>query len=606
MCGIAGIMMRHGVVEQSWLAHMASQLGHRGPDGSGYYLEGPVGLVHTRLSIIDLEGGQQPLRAQEGKVALVANGEIYNYPELRALQLEKGAHFSSHSDCEHILHGYLQDPSGYVEALHGMFAFALYDSRVGRLWLARDRLGIKPLFFAELPDRIIFASEVKALLPMLQHSPEVNATALSQFLHNRSSTGDALLFKGIRRVAPGEIIGFDRDLNATSRTYWTPRSITPQAISLEEGLEAFDVLFENVMREHMRSDVPYGLFLSGGNDSAILLAMLSRLQDQPVRSFSVGYEDAGMKDELEGAARMAKMFESRHTELRLGRDELFRRIPHMVWCADELMRDPASLPTSALSQMAAKDLKVVFVGEGGDEVFAGYRRYRQPALFWWLMNILSPGSGGFRVRSEWWRPASLRVLGPALRALKQEARNPYIRAWQEAPSNWSHLQRCQYTDMVTTMPDNLLVKVDRMMMGFGLEGRVPFLDHRIVEFGFSLADDLKIRGNTPKAFLRDWAERYIPRDHLHQKKKGFVVPVREWLRGDFLRQLELKLSQNPAVREWFDIRHFPDLFKAQEAKGVASREIFCLMQFAIWHHLFIDHQGELCPSPNENPLDWMR
>ncbi|MEY2699825.1 MAG: hypothetical protein RIQ52_580 [Pseudomonadota bacterium] len=606
MCGIAGIMMRHGPVEQAWLERMAGQLGHRGPDGTGYYRAGAVGLVHTRLSIIDLAGGQQPLLAREGSVATVANGEIYNFPELRVAQGERGAQFTSHSDCEHILHGYLQDPEHFVETLHGMFAFALYDSESGDLYLARDRLGIKPLFYVELPDRLLFASEVKALLPLLPHTPEIDGVALSQFLHNRSSTGNAMLFRGIRRVAPGEIIRFDRDLRPVARTYWTPRSIEPQPMSLEEGLEAFDALFDTVMREHMRSDVPYGLFLSGGNDSAILLAMLSRLQDQPVRTFSVGYADASMKDELEGAGRMAKLFGSQHTELRLGRDELFRRIAHSVWCADELMRDPASLPTSALSQMAAKDLKVVFVGEGGDEVFAGYRRYRQPPLFWWLMDRFFPGSGGFRVRSEWWRPASIRLLGAELQRLRQAAREPYMRAWQEAPASWSHLQHCQYTDMVTTLPDNLLVKVDRMMMGFGLEGRVPFLDHRIVEFGFSLPDHLKIQGSTPKAFLRHWAGRHIPHDHLHQKKKGFVVPVREWLRGDFLRYLEQKLSANPAVQAWFDVRHLPALFRAQEARGIASREIFCLMQFAIWHHLFIENHGNLCPGTDENPLDWMR
>jgi asparagine synthase (glutamine-hydrolysing) len=268
------------------------------------------------------------------------------------------------------------------------------------------------------------------------------------------------------------------------------------------------------------------------------------------------------------------------------------------------MRDYASLPTSALSEAAGQELKVVFTGEGGDEAFGGYRRYRQPAPVWWLRNLLAPGSGGFRTRSEWWRRRSYRLLGNELVDRRDQFRAPYLKAWQQAPASWTHLQHCQYTDLVTDLPDSLLVKVDRMMMGFGLEGRVPFLDHRIVEFGLGLPDRLKIRGGQPKVFLRQWAERLLPRDHLYMKKRGFSVPVREWLAGGFLDALEGKLSANGAVGEWFDTRHFPALFEAQRRHGNATREIFCLMQFAIWHRLFLEQPG--CqPSPDENPLDWI-
>jgi len=604
MCGLAGIILPGTRVDAGLLEPLARQLRHRGPDGQGLFCEGPFGLVHTRLAIIDLEGGRQPLLADGGRLALVANGEIYNYLELRQALESSGEVFATHSDSETILKAYALDPRHFVERLHGMFAFALYDRERQRLVLGRDRLGIKPLFYALLPDRLVFGSEIKAILPLLPKTPEIDPEAFSQFLHNHCSLGGSTLFAGIRRVAPGELIEVDANLNLTRRTYWSALQVTPREIGCAEAAEEFDALFREVMKEHVRSDVPYGLFLSGGNDSAILLAMLGRWQTQPVRTFSIGYVDAAMKDELGDAERIATLCGSRHTSIRVERSALFRRIPHTVWAADDLMRDYASLPTSALSEAAGKELKVVFTGEGGDEAFGGYRRYRQPRPVWWLRNLLAPGTGGFRTRSEWWRTRSQRLLGSTLATQSQLFRTPYLNAWQQAPSFWTHLQHCQYTDLVTDLPNSLLVKVDRMMMGFALEGRVPFLDHRVVEFGLSLPDRLKIRAGQPKFVLRQWAERLLPKDHLYRKKRGFTVPARQWLSGDFLDALEPKLTRNRAVGEWFDTSHFPALFRAQRRRGNAAREIFCLMQFAIWHRLFIEQPG-LRPTPDENPLDWI-
>jgi asparagine synthase (glutamine-hydrolysing) len=604
MCGIAGLVLKGRSVQAGMLQPMIERLGHRGPDGHGVFTEGGFGLAHTRLSIIDLSGGGQPILADDGKLAVVANGEIYNHVELREALEREGRRFATHSDSETIPHAYALDPQGFAERLNGMFAFALYDGVRRRLVLGRDRLGIKPLFYAALPDRLVFASELKAILPLLPNAPTIDAGAFSQFLHTHCSTGEETLFSGIRRLGPGEILEVDAELNLRKRRYWTPLDVTTRPLDFVEAEAQFEGLFEQVMKEHVRSDVPYGLFLSGGNDSAILLAMLSRLQAQPVRTFSIGYVDAAMKDELGDAERIAQVFGSRHTSIRLRREDLFRRIPHTVWAADDLMRDYASFPTSALSEAAAKELKVVFTGEGGDEAFGGYRRYRQPRLVWLAKNLMAPGTGGFRTRSEWWRKRSQRLFGPALAAERRNFRAPYLKAWSKAPTAWSHLQHCQYTDLVTDLPDSLLVKVDRMMMGFGLEGRVPFLDHRVVEFGLGLPDALKTDGEQPKIFLRRWAERHVPKDHLYTKKRGFTVPVREWLGGEVLDRLEGKLSANPAIAEWFDTRHFPALFQAQRKKGNASREIFCLMQFAIWHRLFIERPG-LKPSPDEDPLAWI-
>lgn len=597
-------MLRGAGATETMLEPMAQQMRHRGPDGFGFFTHEGFGLVHTRLSIIDLSGGRQPILGDDGRLAVVANGEIYNYIELRGELEQAGRRFATHSDSETILHAYAEDPIRFVERLHGMFAFALVDSQRGKLILGRDRLGIKPLFYAVLPDRVLFGSELKAILPLMPAAPAIAPEALSEFLHDHCAIGEQTIFQGIRRVAPGEIIEIDADLQVQRRTYWSALSVKPRAIGFAEAEAEFDALFEQVMREHVRSDVPYGLFLSGGNDSAILLAMLSRFQSQPVRTFSIGYRDAAMKDELDDAERIAAVFGSQHSSLRVDRSTLFRRIPHTIWAADDLMRDYASLPTSALSEAAGQELKVVFSGEGGDEVFAGYRRYRQPALAWWFRNLLAPGSGGFRTRSDWWRRRSLHLLGPQLAALRPHFRDPYIKAWQRAPADWSHLTHCQYTDIATDLADSLLVKVDRMMMGFGLEGRVPFLDHRVVEFGLSLPDALKTDGREPKIFLRRWAERYLPKDHLYTKKRGFTVPVREWLSGPFLDGLEHKLLRNAAIREWFDPGHLPELFAAQRRKGNAGRELFCLMQFAIWHRLFIEQPGSQ-PGVDEDPLDWI-
>ena len=596
--------MRGAKVDAAMLKPMVERLSHRGPDGEGFFTEGPFGLAHTRLSIIDLSGGQQPILGEGNRLAVVANGEVYNYVELRDELEAAGRVFATHSDSECILQAYAVDPDNFIDRLNGMFAFALYDGNRQRLVLARDRLGIKPLFYALLPDRLVFASELKAILPLLPTPPTINAGAFSQFLHNHCSSGEDTIFQGIRRLAPGEIVEIDAELNVKRRTYWSALHVVPRELSFAEADEEFEGLFEQVMKEHVRSDVPYGLFLSGGNDSAIMLAMLARFQTKPVRTFSIGFADAAMKDELADAERIAKVFSSQHTSIRFSRTDLIRRIPHTIWAGDELMRDYASLPTSALSEVAAKELKVVFCGEGGDEVFGGYRRYRHNRLIWLFKDLMNPGSGGFRTRSEWWRSTSRNLFGAELAKESRDFRKHTIAAWQATPAAWTHLQRCQYTDLVTDLADSLLPKVDRMMMGFALEGRVPFLDHRVVEFGLSLPDHLKINQRMPKIFLRRWAERYLPKDHLYQKKKGFSVPVREWLRGEFLDQLEQKLAANPAVNAWFDTSRLPALFQVQRQKGGASREIFCLMQFAIWHRLFIEQPG-VRPSPSEETLDWI-
>ena len=603
MCGIAGLLLRGEPATREPLERFVDALSHRGPDAAGIYLDGPVGLAHTRLSIIDLSGGDQPLKTKDDRLSLVANGEIYNHLELRSALEADGAEYLTHSDCESILHAYRRWGLQGIEQLHGMFAFALWDREAQQLRLARDRLGIKPLYYCRLPDRFLFASEIKALLPQLPRLPEIRPEALSQFLQHQFNTGRDTIFQGIQRVLPGEYLSIDASLQVTRYKYWEPQRAAPRSIDFAQAKDEFNQLFPQVFNEHIRSDVPYGLFLSGGVDSAVLLAMLKRWQGQPIQTFSVGFRESRMQDELDTASQLAQRFATDHQRLELGPDDLFERLVHTTWACDDLMRDYACLPLSALSEQAAQSLKVIFTGEGGDEVFAGYRRYRR-TFEDRLKALLRPGTGGFRTRGQWRGRRPQRVFSTTLKQHLKDSRNMFLTAYQAARPDWSICTKRQYTDLVTGLPDNLLVKADRITMAFGLEARVPMLDHRVVEFGLSLPDELKIHGHQGKWFLKQWAEQHLPPEHLYRPKRGFHVPIGEWLSGRFLEALGQRLLQDRAILAWFNPQGVERLLQEQRHRGSAARELYGLMQFAIWHRLFLEQPG--CrPAAREDPLDWI-
>ncbi len=605
MCGIAGIVKRHGPVAPHELEPAATALQHRGPDDRGEYIKGAVGLLHTRLSIIDLSGGHQPLVSADSACALSANGEVYNYLELREALTASGSNFATHSDCEVLLQGYLRDGIKHLEMVRGMFAFALHDGHRRQTWLARDRLGIKPLYYAVTSDRVVFASEIKAILTLLDRRPAVNPSALAQFLDHQFSSGRETIFKGIHRVLPGEAICINEDLALMHHRYWDANRVEPSTATPQAATTDFESLFHQVMVEHMRADVPFGLFLSGGVDSAVLLAMLQLHSPQRLQTFSVGYRDAAGEDELSQATALARRFGTDHHELRLTRDELFGRIPHVIWATDDLMRDYACLPTAALSQAAAGSLKVVFSGEGGDEVFAGYGRYHPSRAEAALKALLYPSTGGFRSSYQWSGSWRKRLYGPDLAAAARHSREPFVEAWRECPSNWSTVAKRQYVDLKTALPDNLLVKADRTMMAFGLEGRVPFLDHRVVEFGLGLPDAFKVEPGQGKVFLKRWAEAHLPKEVLWRPKRGFHVPIGQWMRGDILDQLEAALPANRGIQQWFVPGAIPDLVHAQRRNGSATRELFSLLQFAVWHQLFVEGAAPP-PAQGQNPIEWLQ
>jgi asparagine synthase (glutamine-hydrolysing) len=600
MCGIGGVLMKHDCADPGLLERMAATLAHRGPDDLGMHVAGPLGMVQTRLSIIDLEHGHQPL--VDGALALTANGEIYNFVELRRRLEARGRRFATASDSETILHTYALDGCDGLRSLNGMFAFALFDANARELVLARDRLGVKPLYYAHLDDRLLFASELKALLAVWPREREIDPGALLQSLQNRFNTGETSLVRGIRRLPPGTALVVDAELKVREHRYWSPLDVRPRRLDFDEAVEEFEPLFRRVMLEHLRADVPHGLFLSSGVDSGILLAMVSELTGRPVHTFSVGYRDPAIGDELADAATIARRFEADHVEIRLDRDEVFRRLPHTVWSTDDLLHDYACLPTSFLAERAARALKVVLTGEGGDEVFAGYGRYRRTLPQRWLKNMVAPGSGGYRTRGEWRSDWVRDVLGPELRAADAARRAPVIAAWRATPADWTDVTRCQLADLVTWLPDELLVKTDRVLMSFGLEGRVPFLDHRVVEFGLSLPDSLKVGGRQGKLFLKRWGERRLPPTHLWRRKRGFYVPMRGWLHGAFLDRLAVHLPGHPAIRRWFRADAVARLLREQQGGGNMTHAIWGLVQLAIWHRIFID--GHV-PGRDEDPVEWI-
>ncbi len=573
-------------------------MAHRGPDGTGLHEAGAVLLAHTRLSIIDLNTGAQPLFNEDRSLALVANGEIYNHVELRQELTDLGHRFATGSDCEILLHAYEEFGNALLDKVRGMFAFALHDLKADKVLLGRDRLGIKPLFIRSTANGIWFASELKALYRVLGR-PEINPIALGRIMQSGFASGNEILAAGYERVLPGELVWIGPAGIETRTRYWTPR-LPALPGTFDEALDAFDELMARVMVEHSRADVPFGLFLSGGVDSSTLLALLAHHQEAPLQTFSVGFPDSSVHDELDAAASIARQFDARHTALRLTENDLLKQLPLSVWAADELMGDYANLPVLALAEQAGKQLKVVFSGEGGDEVFAGYGRYRTPAVLRWLRSLAAPGSGGFRTRGML---AGLpQLCGQDLKQALSAWRQPFVDAWAHAPRQDQVLARMQWVDMATWLPDDLLVKADRMLMAWALEGRVPFLDHRVIEFGLALPAEWKIQRRTGKVFLRRWAERRLPAQHLWNRKKGFTVPVRDWMRGSLLDVLEQRLPANPAVRTWFSAAGLKTLFERQRKTGAHSGALWQLFQLALWHRLFVEGDGQR-PGPQLDPLE---
>lgn len=573
MCGIAGTMSADGSVPQpATLDSMLQAIAHRGPDGEGRYDKSGVALGQKRLAIIDLVTGNQPLFGPDD-TALVANGEIYNFVELR--QGVAGYNFSSHSDCELPLWSYAQNGSGFARPLRGMYAIALDDPRASELFLSRDPFGIKPLYYAETSAGIAFASEPRALIAAGSARAELLPSKALELLQLQFTTGGHTIFNGIRRVLPGETLRLQNGrLQTRMRKPALPEG-GPVDIDEEKALLQLErALLDSVM-VHQRSDVPYGMFFSGGIDSAALLACMMRLNDRPVRAFTAGFPNTGVHDERAHARTVAKAAGAEHIEVEVTAEDFWRELPAIIHAMDDPAADYAIIPTYLLAKTAARDLKVVLCGEGGDELFGGYGRYRSAMRPWFL--------GGRRMR----RKGMLDGIG-VLREENNAWRDGIAVAQAEAGQGGrSKLQAAQAADCVDWLPHDLLLKLDRCLMAHSMEGRTPFLDPLVANFAFRLPDTLKVRRGLGKYLLRQWLARALPESLPFAKKRGFTVPVGEWI-AQGAEELGGLVARSPGVAALCYPEAVKRLFDFLPGNAGAGSACWQLLFFALWHRIHIE------------------
>ncbi len=559
MCGIAGVL---GGMESA--GPLIAALAHRGPNGIRIE-DGPGWSVgHARLSIIDLEGGWQPLHAAGSTV--IGNGELYNYVELTQ-EFQLKPKLATGSDFEPLLHLYATEGAAAFTRLRGMYAFCLIGGD-GQTWLARDPFGIKPLY--RQANR--FASEPRALA----RGP-LQVDKAQQLLALNYTLGEQTIFGGVTRLAPGEVISIPAhprgsgDPGISSRALsgqnWVPASAGMSGFKSEaDALKKLDAVLEDSVRIHQRSDVPYGLFLSGGIDSTAIATLMSRINEKPVVAFTCGFDAPGAADERAGAERVARALNLDWRETTFGEQDFWEIAPQVAWALDDPTTDYATLPTFKLAQAAKGSLTVVLSGEGGDELFGGYGRYRRALRPAWL--------GG--------RAAEPQVDAPFLKDGGAGALEAW-RAAARAPAGLTRLQQAQYADIATWLPNDLLLKLDRCLMANGLEGRTPFLDREVAAFAFNLPDRLKVRGRYGKWLLRKWLEGACPASDPWARKQGFSVPVADWI-APRAADLGPRIAANEAVRQVCDVEAVAAAF----APGGSAKARWPLLFFALWSLIHLE------------------
>src|SRR5262245_47162084 len=625
MCGIVGTVGLNPLepVDETRLKIMRDVLRHRGPDGEGLWTEGHVGLGFRRLAIIDVQGGAQPMSNEDGSVWVVFNGEIYNHARLRPWLESRGHRYRTRSDTETIVHLYEEEGERCVERLQGMFAFAVWDRTRRRLLLARDRLGIKPLYYALTDRELLFASEIKAILAGGAISPALNTAIVPEFLANRYVAGPETFFHGVTKLLPGRTLTWSADEGLREQRYWSlPAEIDGGDMTPIEAAGGVRAGLEAAVESHLMSDVPLGLFLSGGLDSSALAGLMARKVKTPIRTFSVGLPDADA-NELDYARLVARAVDSVHREVVVTPGEFFDALPRLIRHEDEPIAFTSSVPLYFVSRLAAEDVKVVLTGEGADELFLGYHRYR---ITHWNHRLgpvyrrLTPGPLRARVARSLGRLprrlgryAGRTFLGrePGPRELFYEnfavfpttmqealladpalltARDPYREAlacYAEAPGG--DLDRMSHADLQTYLV-GLLMKQDQMSMAASIESRVPFLDHGLVERVAAMPGRVKLRGWQTKAVMREAIHDVVPRAILTRRKMGFPVPVGRWLRGPFRPLVDdLVLGPRALERGLFDPGALRRL-AASHQSGAAEHgdRLWLLINLEIWQRMFLD------------------
>ena len=564
MCGIAGIMTNAGPPDTALVESMAAALGHRGPDGSGSYLRDNVAMAHRRLAIIDLETGDQPI-SEAGGPTIIANAEIYNYVELRSAL--NGAEFATASDCEPPLHYYGRNDLDFAKSLRGMYAIALHDPAQGRLLLARDPFGIKPLYYVQRDDGIAFASEPQALLAAGFADRGVTDRPRNELLQLQFTTGSETIFPNIARVLPGETLVISNGRIVDRRRIEAVPPGGPADWSEEEALRRLDEALRDSVEIHQRADVPYGMFLSGGIDSSALLVLMSELNERPVQAYTAGF--AGLEnDERAHARTVAAKVGADHVEIEVSENDFWELLPEITCAVDDPTADYAIVPTYKLAREAAKDLKVVLTGEGGDEMFAGYGRYRSLLRPWWR---------GGRVM----RPRGILDGRKVLRSDITGWRDGIVQAEATATSEGrTRLQVAQLVDGADWLPNDLLIKLDRCLMAHGMEGRTPFLDQVVANIAFRLPDSLKVRDGVGKYLLRKWLNTRLPEALPFSRKRGFTVPVGLWMQTR-AKSLGSLVAKQPAIAEICEPSRVEALFRERGKRAALAAWI--LLFYALWY-----------------------
>ncbi len=635
MCGIAGIALfdPSETVDPLQLRSMTDAIRHRGPDDEGQYIDGPVGLGSRRLSIVDVSGGHMPLTNEDGSLWIVFNGEIYNHPQLKPQLERRGHRYRTRSDTETVLHLYEDEGDRCVESLQGMFAFALWDSRRRRLLLARDRLGIKPLYFALTGGALIFGSEIKALLASGRVPVRFNDAVLPEFLATRFVAGEETFFRDVRKLRPGRTLSWSPGQPLRERQYWTLPDVPAESHAprrLADAAAELQVRLRRAVQSHLMSDVPLGVFLSGGLDSSGLAALMAPLVRPPLRTFAVGFEEAEA-NELGYARLVARAINAEHHEVVVGPAQFFEALPRLVWHEDEPIAFPSSVPLYFVSRLARDHVKVVLTGEGADELFLGYNRYRVAAWNARLGGIyaaLAPRAvrslvrGGVRDLPRGLRRYAERsflaldadarglfyenfaVFPPSQqRALLNGRARPELDPFRAVLRHYdtaggTMLDRMCRADLQTYLVE-LLMKQDQMSMAASIESRVPFLDHELVEHVVGLPPQHKLRGWQTKAVLREALHDLVPREILTRRKMGFPTPIGNWLRTSFAHVADdLLLSDRFRDRGYFAPAAVERLVREHRAGANHGDRLWLLITLELWQRIFVDGEphGALAPA----------
>jgi asparagine synthase (glutamine-hydrolysing) len=616
MCGIAGIVsLGERPVALDEIRRMCAVLTHRGPNDEGIYVAPRVGLGMRRLSIIDLATGRQPVRNEDGTVWAVFNGEIYNFQNLRKDLVARGHRFTTATDTEVIVHLYEEHGERCVESLRGMFAFAVWDERRQTMLLARDRVGIKPLYYAEKGGRLAFASELKALLELPEIERAVHGPALGHVLAFLTTPATDSIVRGVRKLEPGCVLVASAAGVRVSR-YWDLQWSPDYGRTEEDTVAELRARLEESVRLHLVSDVPLGAFLSGGVDSSAVVATMARLRPDPIQTFSIGFADEDY-NELRHAAVVARAFGTDHHELVVEPDVL-SVLDDLAWHLDEPFGDPSAIPTYMVSKLAAEHVTVVLSGDGGDELFAGYDRYRveererrldllprplRRALGIvgrhapdgmrgrnFLQHLALEGLERYLDAANFFRRADLRaLLQPDAFALVATG-DP----WQEAAAHLTRheghwLSALQHLDVKAYLPLDILTKVDRMSMAHSIESRVPLLDHTLLEFAATIPPDLSLRGGVGKYVFKRALRGVLPDAIIDRPKQGFAIPLSRWFRGRLGETVhDLLLSDHARQRGIFEPRVVESLLGQARAGRDVDFQLWTLMSFELWARHFLD------------------